>query len=172
MKNKIVIIILGCALTCSIGLNIFLFHSLSATKGQVSVFSDKVVTADNQVTDLQNQLSGLNDLQDQVEQLEEQLADNEEQIATLENAIAERENQIKGLETALAEGQATIEELEKQQIAEKPVATQQPAVTPAPQQQQPVQQPVNPMPGGTMGDVTWGTPGDGSGADGDFGGMQ
>ena len=53
---------------------------------------------------------------------------------------------------------------QKEQVVEQPV--QQPVSTQAPQQ------PVNPMPGGTMGDVTWGTPGTGMEHSGDFGTFQ
>lgn len=69
----------------------------------------------------------------------------------------------------IAESQVTIAELEKQQQnVEKPQQTQQ-------SQQAPVQQqPINPMPGGTFGDIFDGTlgTGDGNGAGGKVGDLQ
>ena len=148
MKNKIIKIMLGCTLICSIGLNVYLYHSLATTRGQVAVFSNQVVVADNQINNLNNQLSDYEDLQNQLTQLEEQLADSEEQVSTLEKSILESKAQIESLEAVIAESQVTIAELEKQQQnIEKPAVTQ------------PVQQqPVNTIPGPVFGEnMTAGT---------------
>jgi len=166
MKNKTITIILSCTLMCSIALNIYLFYSLSATRGQVAVISDQVVIADDQINDLHDQLADFEGLQNQVSQLEKKLADSEEQIGALENSLAESTEQIKSLEAVLTESQATIAELEKQQQQnEKPVET------PAPEVQTPASQPAsNTMPTGP--DIDWHDSsgiGDGSGAIGMFG---
>lgn len=117
MKNKVPMILLGCVLVFSVGLNIYLFCSLSETRGQVAVFSSRVVTADEQVTDLQEQLSGLEDLQGQVADLQASLSQSNEQIASLETSLAESNEQITNLESTIRENNATIAELEEQ-IAE------------------------------------------------------
>ena len=125
MKNKIVTVFLGCALIFSISLNIYLYHSLTTTRGQVAVFSEQVVVADDQINDLNSKLSDFEDLQSQVEQLEKQVADKESQIGILEQSISESEAQIKSLEAVIAESEATIAELERQQQnIEKTVVTQ------------------------------------------------
>lgn len=169
MKNKIIKIMLGCTLICSIGLNVYLYHSLATTRGQVAVFSNQVIIADDQINDLNSKLSDFEDLQSQVEQLEKQVADKESQIGILEQSISESEAQIESLEAVIAENQATIAELEKQhEIVEKP------AVTQPVQQQQPIQQPANPPAGLgniTFGDIPMGT-GTGDGAGGSVGDLQ
>lgn len=56
MKNKIVTIILGIALLLSAGGNIYLVKTMTDAKGEVNALSDQLVTANNQIADLQEQL--------------------------------------------------------------------------------------------------------------------
>lgn len=100
MKNYVAAILLGCALIFSVGLNIYLLRNLSEIKGQITVFSSQAVTADKQITDLQEQLADLEDLQEQVTDLQSRLAQSNEQIRTLEDSLAESNAQIESLEAS------------------------------------------------------------------------
>lgn len=162
MKNKTINIILGIALCISVCGNIFLIKNWLDARGQVAVFSEKVIVADDQINDLNSRLSDFEDLQNEILVLQSQLAVSEEQVGFLENSLSESKTQIESLEAVLAENQATIAELEKQQeIVEKP------AITQPVQQQQPVQQPANPPAGlgnmGTFGGTMGTGTGDGAG---------
>lgn len=103
MKNKIVTIILGIALLLSVGGNIYLVKTMTDTKGEVNALSNQLVTADNQIADLQEQLTDLTALQEQVDDLQAQLAESREQIENLESTIAENNTTIANLEEQLAQ---------------------------------------------------------------------
>jgi len=166
MKNKIPIILLGCAFVFSVGLNIYLFWSLSETRGQVTVFSSRVVTADEQITDLQEQLAGLEELQGQVADLQASLSQSNEQIASLETSLAESNEQIGNLENTIGENNATIAALEEQ-LAE---AQRKQQANAGGSNNNSNIKPVNPMPAGPS--IDWHDSsgiGDGSGAIGSFG---
>lgn len=77
MKNKLVTIILGIALLLSVGGNIYLAKTMTDTKGEVNALSSQLVTADNQIADLQEQLTDLSALQARVADLQGQLANQE-----------------------------------------------------------------------------------------------
>lgn len=55
MKSKIVTIILGIALLLSAGGNIYLVKTMTDTKEKVNALNGQLVTADNQIADLQEQ---------------------------------------------------------------------------------------------------------------------
>lgn len=115
MKNKIVTVFLGCALIFSISLNIYLYHSLTTTRGQVAVFSEQVVVADDQINDLNSKLSDFEDLQNEILVLQSQLADSNNQIKTLESSLAESDIEIQDLKNVIAENETTINSLREQQ---------------------------------------------------------
>lgn len=117
MKNRIIIIILGIILVISVCGNIFLGRNWADARGQVTVFSERVISADEQLNSLQEQLVDLEDLRGQVADLQASLSQSNEQIASLETSLAESNEQIKNLENTIGENNATIAELEEQ-IAE------------------------------------------------------
>ena len=172
MKSKPITILLGCTLICSVALNIFLFSRLSTVRGQIAVYSNKVLETESQLDNLYQQISDFNDLKNKVESLQSQLDDSEKQAATLATSLSDSQTQIESLEAALEESKATIEELEKQQqetVPEQP--KRDPVVV------QPVQSAKPPAGLGSMG--TFGdllnnasAPGDGSGAIGSFGNYE
>lgn len=167
MKNKTINIILGIALCISVCGNIFLIKNWLDARGQMTVFSNQIVVADDQINNLHDQLSDFENLENEILALQSQLADSEEQAGLLENSLSESEAQVESLEAVLAENQATIAELEKQQeIVEKPAVTQ-------PVQQQQPSVPVNNIPGPVFGGASFdGNPtGTGTGMEhsGDFG---
>lgn len=73
------------------------------------MFSSQAVTADEQISDLQEQVTDLHAHLDQ----------SNEQIGTLENLLAESNAQIESLETTLAESNTTIAESEQQAAENK-----------------------------------------------------
>lgn len=73
--KKIINIIVGIALCISVCGNIYLIKLMEETKGQVEVYSSKVVAADDQIVGLQ----------EKVAELERQVTDKEEEIKKLED---------------------------------------------------------------------------------------
>lgn len=114
MKNKIVTIILGIALLLSVGGNIYLVKTMTDTKGKVSALSDQLVTADNQIADLQEQLTDFSALQAQVNDLQGQLTQSNSQIESLETTITENNTTISDLEEQLAEQEQLLSESQEQ----------------------------------------------------------
>ena len=182
MKNKLVTIILGCILIASIGLNIYLFSSLSSLKTQAEASSDQLQTLNNQINSLQDQLSSQSELQSQLSDLEQQLANSKEEQKELEDTLSANQQHIKELEDTLSVNQEYIESLTSNNNitglegsgggTSTTIPSDFPYVdrTPA-DQQQPIQQPGE-LPAGlsgfSFGDIPQGT-GDGSGAIGHFG---
>lgn len=107
-------IILGIALVVSLGGNIYFLKNKSDTREEISVISNQLVTADNQIADLQEQLSDLTALQAQVDDLQGQLTESREQIESLENTIAENNTAITDLEGQLAEQEQLLSEAQEQ----------------------------------------------------------
>lgn len=170
MKNKALTVILGCALICFVGLSIFLFWNLREAKEQVTVFSDSVISADEELNGLKEQLTDLENLKEQVADLSRELQERETQVNALENTINESNAQIAEMESTIQENNATIAAL-TEQLAEAQRKTQSNSNgnsnsssnnnnTPT------TPMPINPMPGGTFGDlISNGRPaGDGNGA--------
>lgn len=114
MKNKALTVILACALICFVGLSIFLLWNLQETRKQVTVFSDRVICADEQLNSLQEQLTDLEDLREQVADLNSQLETSRSQVKALENTLSENNAQIASLENTIGENNATIAALEEQ----------------------------------------------------------
>lgn len=114
MKNKIVTIILGIALLLSVGGNIYLVKTMTDTKGKVNALSDQLVTANNQIADLQEQLTDLSALQAQVNDLQGQLTQSNTQIENLETTIAENNTTISDLEEQLAEQEQLLSQSQAQ----------------------------------------------------------
>ena len=160
-KNKIINIIVGVALCISLCGNVYLFQCLSSNNEAIAAMSNQVIVADDQILDLQQQLSDFNNLQKQVEDLQAQLTASNEQISTLETSLSESNSQIASLEQEIAENEVTIASLQSQQST---VEAQQPQ-TPV-QTQQPV---TNNIPGPVFGEGAVMGTGDGSGAIGSFG---
>ena len=114
MKNKVFNIVLGVLLIISIAGNIFLLKSASDTQGEVAAFSSRLVIADNQIADLQEQLTDFEEIQEQVADLQDRIAQSKEQIEALETSISESNTQIDSLESAIEENNITIENLQEQ----------------------------------------------------------
>lgn len=110
MKSKIVTIILGIALLLSAGGNIYLVKTMTDTKEKVNALNGQLVTADNQIADLQEQLTNLSALQVQVNDLQGQLTQSNTQIESLETTIAENNTTISDLEEQLAEQERLLNE--------------------------------------------------------------
>lgn len=115
MKNKTINIILGIALCISVCGNIFLIKNWLDARGQMAVFSEKVIVADDQINDLNSKLSDFEDLQNEILVLQSQLADSNNQIKTLESSLAESEIEIQDLKNVIAENETTINSLMEQQ---------------------------------------------------------
>ncbi len=103
MKNKIVTIILGIALLLSVGGNIYFMKTMTDTNEKVDTLSGQLVTADNEIADLQEQLTDLSALQAEVNDLQGQLTQSNTQIESLETTVAENNATISDLEEQLAE---------------------------------------------------------------------
>lgn len=103
MKNKIVTIILGIALLLSVGGNICLVKTMTDTNEKVNTLSGQLVTADNEIADLQEQLTDISALQAEVNDLQGQLTQSNTQIESLEATITENNTTISDLEEQLAE---------------------------------------------------------------------
>lgn len=103
MKNKIVTIILGIALLLSVGGNIYLVKTMTDTNEKVNTLSGQLVTADNEIADLQEQLTDISALQAEVNDLQGQLTQSNTQIESLETTITENNTTISDLEERLAE---------------------------------------------------------------------
>ena len=114
MKNKIVATILGISLVLSVIGNIYLVKTMTDTKGEVNALSSQLVSADNQIVDLQEQLTGLTALQIQVNDLQEQLTKSKEQIESLESTIAENTATNVDSEGRLAEEEQSLPETQEQ----------------------------------------------------------
>lgn len=74
---RLIVLLLGIALVVSVVGNIYLLKNRSDTREQVAVISNQLLTADNQIADLQEQLTDFTALQTQVDDLQGQLADQE-----------------------------------------------------------------------------------------------
>lgn len=112
--TRITGIILGVALVISVAGNIYLLKNRSDTKKEVAVISNQLVTADDQIADLQEQLTDLTALQAQVDDLQAQLTESRAQIESLENTIAENDTTITDLEGQLAEQEPLLSESQEQ----------------------------------------------------------
>ncbi len=148
MKSRIINIILGIALCISVCGNIFLTISWLNARGQVAVFSSQVIETDSQMNDLREQISGMSELQQQIENLENEILDREGQINTLEASLAESTEQINNLEKTIEENESIIASLEEQQQQNEKPATTQPSLQPSTGNNN---TPVNPMPGSVFG---------------------
>ncbi|MCM1259047.1 MAG: hypothetical protein NC307_14520 [Roseburia sp.] len=142
MKKKITAILIGCIML-SVALNVYFLWRISSANKQISVFSSQVVMVDDEIEELNNQLSGLGELENKVKDLQEQLAQRDEEISRLTASLTGNEMEIARLENEVAEGKTAIESLEEQQQQPE---QQEIAEQPAQQQPQQPQQPVNPMP--------------------------
>lgn len=151
MKNKALTVILGCALICFVGLSIFLFWNLREAKEQVTVFSDSVISADEELNGLKEQLTDLENLKEQVADLSRELKERETQVNALENTINESNAQIAEMESTIQENNATIADL-KEQLSEAQ-RKQQANTGNSNSSSNNNNTPVNPMPGGTFGDI-------------------
>ena len=170
MKNRIIIIILGIILVISVCGNIFLGRNWADARGQVTVFSERVISADEQLNSLQEQLSDLEDLREQVADLNSQLENSESQVKALEATLSENTAKMEGMESTIEENNATIADLEEQ-LAEAQ-RKQQANTGNSNFSSNNNNTPVNPMPGPMFGEnMTMGT-GDGSGANGHFGSLE
>ena len=102
MKKKVIVriagLVLGIALIVSVGGNIYLFKNTSDSREEVNALSSQLVTADNQIAGLQEELTDLTALQAQVDDLQGQLTESREQIESLESTIAENDTTITDLE--------------------------------------------------------------------------
>lgn len=125
MKNKIVTIILGIALLLSVGGNIYLVKTMTDTNEKVSTLSGQLVTADNEIADLQEQLTDLSALQAEVNDLQGQLTQSNTQIESLETTITENNATISDLEEQLAEQEKLTSNTQTEQPSE-------PETTPVP----------------------------------------
>lgn len=114
MKNRTIITVIGIALVISICGNIILAKNWTDTRGQVTVFSSRVMTADEQITDLQEQLTDLEDLREQVADLNSQLENSRSQVKALEDTLSENNAQMESMESTIEESNATIAALEEQ----------------------------------------------------------
>lgn len=125
MKNKIITIILGITLLLSVGGNIYLVKTMTNAKGEVNALSNQLVTANNQIADLQEQLTDLSALQAQVNDLQEQLTQSNTQIENLETTIAENNTTISDLEEQLAEQEQSTptSNTQTEQPSANPVST-------------------------------------------------
>lgn len=171
-KNKIINIIIGVALSISLCVNAVLVKNWTDARGQVAVFNDQLIVADDQLNILLEKISDYEEIQAQVGDLQRQLAENAEQIGTLESSLSESNAQIAEMESTIQENNATIAAL-TEQLAEAQRKTQSNSngnsnsssnnnntpTTPTP---------INPMPGSMFGGPGFdGKPtgtGDGNGA--------
>lgn len=110
-KDKALTVILGCALICLAGLSIFLFWNLRNARKQVTVLSENIVSTDEELDRVQEQLESLESLQEQANrELEESAA----KVKDLEGKIGEGNAQIAELQSTIDENAATIAALEAQ----------------------------------------------------------
>lgn len=138
MKNKIVTIILGIALLLSVGGNIYLVKTMTDTNKKVNTLSGQLVTADNEIADLQEQLTDISALQAEVNDLQGQLTQSNTQIESLETTITENNATISDLEEQLAERDnqqniqseaETVEQTQNGNDDSEPIATPENAPT-------------------------------------------
>lgn len=97
MKKNLIVLLLGIALVASVVGNIYLFKNRSDTREQVAVISNQLLTANNQIADLQEQLTNFTALQTQVDDLQGQLADqerllNEQSTITSQSDVQQESN--------------------------------------------------------------------------------
>ncbi|MCM1215587.1 MAG: hypothetical protein NC331_08350 [Lachnospiraceae bacterium] len=114
MKNKALTVILAFALICLAGLSIFLFWNLRKAKEQAAVFSENVISADEELDSLKEQLEALESLQEQAAGLSRELEESAAKVKDLEDTISEGNAQIAKLQSTIDENAATIAELEQQ----------------------------------------------------------
>lgn len=198
MKNKVITAILGCVMVISIGLNVYFIWKISSTNKQVEVYSSAVMVADDRLNDLQQQLSDLQaDLEESNKQigiLTDTLTEREAQIQSLEDMISGYEVEItddSDKENIVLEGNGAGEGAEIPEdfpyVDREIKQQQQEVVVEQPKQEEVKQDPVveqpaqsaNPPAGlGSMGTFQdlFGSDssgiGDGSGANGHFGGVE
>ena len=164
MKNKVLNIILGIALVVSVGANIFLMKNAKDGKGEIAVFSEQVVIADNQITDIQKEIYNI----------QEQIREKGSIIAELMEKQTDIQGNGNGVDVVIPDDFEYVDREAEEREQPQPTQPEQ-----KPQQQQPTQ-PTNPevpvqpntgaMPGGTVGNdgVPVGGPvGDGNGSAGE-----
>ncbi|MCM1542483.1 MAG: hypothetical protein NC121_14660 [Blautia sp.] len=113
-KDKALTVVLAFALICLAGLSIFLFWNLRKAKEQVAVFSENVISADEERDSLKEQLEALESLQEQAAGLSRELEESKAKVKDLEDTISEGNAQIAEMQNTIEGNAATIAALEEQ----------------------------------------------------------
>lgn len=147
LKSKVVNIVLGVVLVISVVGNIYMVKLSSEAKEDVAAIRNQLAAADNQIVDLEGQLTSFAQVQGHVADLQGQLTDFEKvqtEVFNLQKQLTESKDLIESLESTITEQNITVAGLEEQRANQEQLllAAQANANKQYKQAQQPVAQPV------------------------------